>query len=189
MFAPAILAIQITFFVLLAIAVLLPFLIRRCTKRPFAVSLSTCLIGGLPLLFAIGAVVDSIRYGKFEYEDALKLNDEYVQLPSDSTDIVLHKYASGHELKFKTNHESLQEWMTDWVADVSQYAANVTPFEKDERLTNYKETEFRHRFGQHGWTFPQDAIVYRGWRSGEGSGIDVWFSEVEQTAYISAAYW
>lgn len=189
MFAPAILPIQITFFVLLAAVVLMSFLLRRFTKHPIAISVLTCVVGGLPVLLAVGAVVDSIRYGKFEYIDASKLNDGYVELPSDSTEIVLHKYASGHELKFKTNLESLEKWMSDWVADVSQYASNVTPFEKDDSQSNYGESEFTNRFGQHGWSYPSDAVVYRGWRSGRGGGFDVWFSATEKTAYISAGYW
>ena len=189
MFAPAILPIQITFFVLLAVVIVLPLFIRRFTKHPIAISVLACLIGGLPVLFAVGAVVDSFRYGEFAHENASELNDGYVELPHNSTNIVLHKYASGHELKFKTDAESLSNWMSEWVNDMSQYAADVAPFELDDSLSDYAETEFLNRFGDHGWAYPSDAVVYRGWRSGRGGGFDVWFSENEQTAYISGSYW
>ena len=107
LFAPVVLPLQITFFVMLGLVVGLPFLYRRFTKHPVLASLGTCALLGFPMLFAIGSIVDSFRFGEFQHGDAKRLNDGYVQLPTDATEITLHKYASGHELKFKTTKAAI----------------------------------------------------------------------------------
>lgn len=139
------------------------------------------------MLFVIGSVVDSIRYGEFHHLDATRLNDGYVQLPVDATEITLHKYASGHEMKFKTTGTSLESWMTELTKQRQAYS-NATPFKLDVR-SDFDAEEFENHFGEHGWRYPDDAVVYRGWRSGRGAGFDIWYSDREQSAYIRAAYW
>ena len=188
MFAPVFLPLQITFFVMLGLVVGLPFLFRRFTKHPVLASLGTSALLGFPMLFAIGSIVDSFRYGEFQHDDAKRLNDGYVQLPTDATEITLHKYASGHELKFKTTKASLETWMTELTNHRLKYM-NVTPFEPGDSHPNFDAKGFANLFGRHGWQYPADAVIYRGWRSGRGSGFDVWYSDVEQSAYIHASYW
>ena len=183
MFAPAILPIQVAFLVLVVLAFMLPLLLRRFTKHAVPIGCGLCLLGSLPILFGVGAIIDSIRYGEFNFENADRLNDGYVELPTDATNITLHKYASGHELKFSTNRQSLEKWMEDWVDRLSKFT-DATPFELGGSVGRFSD-----RFGQHGWKRPSDTVVYRGWRSGRGGGFDVWYSEREKTAFISAGYW
>lgn len=170
---------------MLTLAFVLPFLFYRFTKRPILASLAACLLLGIPMLFLVGSIVDSIRYGEFYHPDAAQLNDGYVELPKDATDITLHKYASGHELKFTTNKASLEEWMADQRLEYS----DATSFQLEDSRPDFQAEEFSLRFGELGWSFPVDAVVYRGWRSGRGGGFDVWFSETQQSACISGSYW
>ena len=172
---------------MLALAGGLPFLLRRSMKHPILASLGISAVLAIPMLFAIGFIVDSIRYGEFNHADASKLNDGYVQLPVDATEITLHKYASGHELKFKTTKASLESWMAELTQKRRKYS-DATAFEFDVR-SDFDSEHFNHLFGRHGWDYPADAVVYRGWRSGRGGGFDVWYSEVQQFAYISGTYW
>ena len=187
LFAPIVLPVQITFFVMIALVIGLPIVFRRFTKRPVLASIGSCAVLGLPLLFLVGAIVDSIRYGEFHHTHASKLNDGYVQLPTDASDITLHKYASGHELKFKTTRASLESWMEALTEKRREYS-DATPFELEEP-SEFDVQEFDNLFGDHAWRFPDDATVYRGWRSGRGAGFDVWYSDTKLTAFIHAGYW
>jgi len=99
LFAPVVLPVQITFLMMLTLVVALPFLLRRFTKYQVLASFGTCAVLGIPIFFATGSIVDSIRYGEFQHNDATRLNDGYVEVPSDATKIILHKFASGLRLR------------------------------------------------------------------------------------------
>ena len=187
MFAPVVLPIQITFFLMVALAFALTFAFRRFTNQPVLASFGACCALGIPILFLVGAIVDSFRYGKFLHPDASKLNDGYVQLPADATEITLHKYASGHELKFTTNKIALETWM-DSITEKRRRYTDATPFVLDQPSDNQSQ-EFADDFRRHGWKYPNDAVKYRGWRSARGGGFDVWYSESEHLAFIRAGYW
>jgi hypothetical protein len=188
MFEPMVLPVRITSFVLLALFVCLSLILRRFTKHPVLSSITTCIVAGLPLLFLVGFLVDSVRYGEFHYADAKGLNDGYVSLPAEATGVTLHKYASGHALKFKTSESSLTAWMNTLTQQRLEYT-DATPFRLEEEEDGFLAEEFKNLFHRQGWSPPADVVVYRGWRSGRGGGFDVWFSKAGETAYISAGYW
>lgn len=184
MWAPAALPIEYTFYILVAMVVTMPFALRRFTKHPILLSLGVCAISSLPLLLAVGAIIDSYRYGEFYFDNAGALNDSYVELPHGVTNITLRKYASGHEVKFQTSKLPLEKWMSDLTDRRSEYS-DAVPF----LIENSGNAQgFQNDFGT-AWIYPSDAVLYRGWRSGRGAGFDVWFSEENQTAYINASYW
>lgn len=187
LFASLVLPVQITLLVMFMLAIGLTMPLRRVVKHPIAISLGICAFLGIPLLFLIGMVVDSFRYGEFHYDDASGLNDSYVHLPSDSTKITLHKYASGHEMKFRIAKSSLEAWMTEITSQRNEYS-DAKPFKLDVRSENDRR-KFIDLFGHHGWRCPDDAVIYRGWRSARGGGFDVWFSDLEGIAFINAGYW
>ena len=188
MLGPVILPLQITIFVMITLIVTLPSVLRRYTKHPVLASFGISAVLGIPMLLAMISIVDSIRYGEFQYNDTKRLNDGYVELPSDASEITLHKYASGHELKFKTKKSSLESWMTELTNRRLKYT-KATPFKLDDSRPKFDAAEFASRFGRHGWSYPPDAVIYRGWRSGRGGGFDVWYSEIDRSAYISSSYW
>jgi hypothetical protein len=184
MWVPAVLPLKYTFYALVALALTLPFALRRFTKHPVLLSLGICALSSLPLLMIVGAIIDSYRYGEFHFDSYESLADSYVELPQDATNITLRKYASGHEVKFQTSKSTLEKWMSDLTAQRSEYS-DATPFVL-ENLGNTKW--FRNDFGPE-WSCPSDVIFYRGWRSARGAGFDVWYSEDSETAFIAASYW
>lgn len=187
MFAPIVLPVQLTFLVMAILAMVLSVALRRYTKNYLFATFAICFFATIPMLFCVGFIVDSLRYGEFHYATATGLNDGYVELPKSATEITLHKYASGHELKFKTTKTSLESWMNELTNKRREFS-KATPFQQVPR-SDFRSEEFDPRLSRHGWICPDDAVLYEGWRSGRGSGFDVWFSEKQQTAYISAAYW
>ena len=187
MFAPVVLPVLITCMVLLVLAIGLSLCLHRVTNHPILISILVCAILGIPILLLVGEIVDSIRYGEFHHVDASELNDGYILLPPDATNITVHKYASGHELKFKTTKKSLESWMDKVTKERREYA-NATPFELEER-SELDPQVFEHLFGKHGWHYSDDTVVYGGWVSDRGGGFDVWYSEKRKTAFIQGRYW
>ncbi len=137
----------------------------------------------------IGLIVDAIRYGQFEYRTAAEIDDPYVEIPHNSTEITLHKYASGHEVRFTSEQEDLVTWMHS-VVNRRQQLANATPFEKYQALKGDDlQRLWDHDFGRRHWPMPDDVVRYQGSRSARGSGFDVWYSPSSRTGYVRAGYW
>ncbi len=188
MFVPLILPFKITCCVILVLMLGLALPLRRLTKYWIAATLGIGLVLWLPVFVSVWTLADSIRYGEFHYNHARQIDDRYVDLPSDATEIILHRFGHGHELKFKTSRESLEAWMGDVTNKIREYS-DAHPFELELPRKESPSFDFDSRFERHGWRYPPDALFYRGWRSRRGAGLDVWYSESEQTGYVSAGYW
>ena len=189
MFGPVLLPVSLTFLVMLSMFTALPFLLRRFTKTKGAVSLAfgICVAASIPTLFLVGAIVDSVRYGEFTYSSPDEIGGyTFWTLPSDATLITMHKYSSGHELRFHTTQIALEKWMDQIRARQLELYENVEEFV----LIDHADQEwFDSCFSRHEWPFPDDAVMYRGPRGEKGSGFETWFSKKNQTAYISRNYW
>lgn len=185
MFVPLVLPLQVTCVAMCVAFLALVFLLRRFAKRPYLCSLGLCVLATIPTLYLVGAIVDSMRYGEFHHADASRLNDGYVELPAEASNIVLHKYASGHELMFDIDRASLESWINEMEGRWSEFT-DPSSFELE---TEADQLEFSSRFSRGGWKMPPDAVLYRGPRSGRGGGCDVWYCDASQIAFISAGYW
>jgi len=186
MWAPAELPFGITFLILLGMLIVLPFALSRFSKHPILITLGICALASIPTLLIVGEVVDSVRYGEFKYESAADISgDHFWIMPTGATDITMHKYASGHELKFQSGEQELLDWMSQMTKRRQEYS-DATPFQIDSSADS---TWFDNDFGERNWQCPADAVMYRGWRSARGSGSDIWYSKETGTVYISDAYW
>ena len=107
-------------------------------------------------------------------------------MPKNASDITMHKYPSGHEVKFQTTKVELEDWMSRMHKRHLEYSNDTKPFTIDPDVT---PVTFDSYFSRHNWPYPKDATMYRGPFGADGSGFNVWYSNDEQTAYISAGYW
>ncbi|HET6425123.1 MAG TPA: hypothetical protein VFG20_15660 [Planctomycetaceae bacterium] len=194
MLAPLVLPLQITCVVVGLLSLIVAMLWQRIAKRPrisFFLMLVTSIGLFVPTLLVVSLIVDEARYGKQEFATGAQVVDRYVEVPASATNIILHKYASGHELRMNVDEDALLAWMDAVTKKSQQFARDATPFEKDESFG--RGEYFRHiwktRFAKYGWEAPPDIVQYKGWRSARGSGFDVYYSPQSQTAFISAAYW
>jgi hypothetical protein len=147
-----------------------------------------CFVSFVPGFIVVSEIVGFVVYGEFTYAEASQIHDKYIDLPTDAREIVLHKYASGHAVKFQTSQESLEEWMNQVTESRRKYT-DAIPFQRHEEIEELLIDEFIMRFEQYEWSYPSDVVVYRGWHSQRGAGFDVWFSHSNKTCYISAGYW
>lgn len=188
MFAPVVLPFQITVVVFVVALVAIRILLRRKTALAIALLFSFLLF--VPSCIGIALIVDAIRYGQFEYATATEIDDPYVKIPKSARSITLHKYSSGHEIRFACEYEELVTWMKSVDDRRNQFAA-TTPFELDKGLVDAKvrRQSFGNLFARHGWSMPDDVVHYKGWRSARGSGFDVWYSPSNSTGFIRDGYW
>lgn len=145
----------------------------------------------LPILILTGEIVDRVRYGTFQYESATEIHDPYVRIPASARDIILHKYASGHRARFSVEPADLTNWMASVVEARRKEIGQTAPFEEQNSSFNFEGRAgiFESRYSRTGWKMPPDTVWYQGWRSGRGSGFDVWYSPATREGFVDAAYW
>lgn len=188
MFAPIVLPFQITLVILVVVLVSIGVFLRRKSAKAIALIFSFILF--IPSCAGVAFVVDAFRYGQFNYTSATDFRDPYVEIPKNAKSITLHKYSSGHEMRFTCEPEELASWM-EAVDKHRKNFIDYEPFELDEGLASNEDRNrfFESHFGRHGWKMPDDVVCYKGWRSGRGSGFDVWYSPTTKTGFVNAGYW
>ena len=196
MFYPFILPLKITCFVVFAgmVATVIAVTRRGGSRRK---SLDTAALAGailfVPLCIAIGLIVNAVRYGEFGYATAEGTHDPHIELPEEATGITLHKYGSGHALRFHVEQGALERWMDTVYEERRSHGAGVwlQPFTREETPSDPEFVPVRvdPDFERYGWRVPEDTILYKGSRAGNGAGYDVWYSPGTGTAFVSAAYW
>ena len=139
----------------------------------------------IPVFLLSALAVDYFRFGVFSYEYASNISDPYVEVPTDSKNVVVNKYSSGHEAKFEVSLGNLEQWMVDVAERRRTHNPKATPFKEFSEGQEF----WGPRFERLGWDCPNDVVFYQGWRSGRGGGFDVWYSPGSQTGFISASYW
>lgn len=188
MLAPIVLPFQITAVVFIVALVGLGILLRR--KTAFAIVLMLSFVLFIPSCAGIAFIVDAFRYGQFEYTSAAEIRDHYVDIPMNASSVTLHKYSSGHEIRFNCEPEELAAW-TEAVDSRRKDAFDYRPFKLDEGAisNDSRKQSFESLFGRRGWSMPDDVVCYKGWRSRRGSGFDVWYSLENKTEFVRAGYW
>ncbi|MDM4019463.1 hypothetical protein [Roseiconus lacunae] len=112
MLAPLVLPFQITIAVF-AVLWCLGAITLRTPKRIVWLSIAAVILF-IPSCTGIMAVVDSQRYGRFDYADASDIpNDGNIELPVKAADITLYRNGAGHYAKFTIDTQSLQSWIEE----------------------------------------------------------------------------
>jgi hypothetical protein len=186
--APIVLPFQITVVLFVVALVSIGVFLRR--KSAIAIAMMFSFILFIPSCAGIAFVVDAFRYGQFDYTVATDIRDPYVDIPKNAKSITLHKYSSGHEMRFICEPGELITWM-EVVDNHRKNWIDYKPFKLDEGLISNdgRKRSFENLFGRRGWTMPDDVMCYNGWRSGRGSGFDVWYSPTTKTGFVHAGYW
>ena len=158
---------------------------RRGWRLTAAVIVSTvvALVASIPLGGIVAIVVAAVRYGTFEYDSAAAICDYNIDIPPSATNITLNKTVSGHKARFTITEREL----TTWIGTVIAKRAN-------EPMVDYvpdtlTPEDFDSKFGQMGWEYPPDNYGLFSPISANGAGFLIWYSPVQQMAYMDAGYW
>jgi hypothetical protein len=143
------------------------------------------------------AVVDSHRYGRFDYGNASDIPDDgYIELPTNATEITLYRNGAGHWAKFTIDTPSLKSWINDRLS----LRPDLNELHDDEWLQIDTETQrpdllelnqqiFNIRFPETGWAYDPSMMEVHVSRSGRGGGYTVWHVPSTGETYLSAGYW
>jgi hypothetical protein len=191
MLAPIILPLQLTLLLFAAITVVVVSRGKSGEKRVqrFLVCFFAGIILFVPVLFGVGYLVDSVRYGEFHYADGSKIRDrKYIELPRKATDITVHKYASGHEARFTVSEADLKSWLDEYWR-THPWVRKPEVRDNEPEAQPMSAEEFARQFGRHNWEFMSDLKRYPGPTSARGGGFTLWHSPSRNVAYLAAGYW
>lgn len=192
MFWPIVLPFQITIcimtFFVLGISLFAYVRKRKFWKSFFISSAISCVVF-IPSCALIATILDTQRFGIFEYASFDETNDFRIQryLPPNAHDITVHKFASGHRARYTIEEEELRAFLdTLWA-----FRGERSPDSKEKIRDNaaVAEDEIRRLFADLGWTDPGDAIRLASPVAANGAGATYFYCRSSQTAYHYAGYW
>lgn len=196
MFAPLVLPFQITIAVL-AVLWCIGALLLRNPKRIALLSLASMLLF-IPSCVCVMAVVDSQRYGRFDYVAASEIPvDGYIELPEPATDITLYRNGAGHWAKFTIDTPSLKSWVDERRSlrpDLNSHHDDDEWSPKDTNtvqpdMLGLNERVFDTRFPETGWAYNPAMLEMHVSRSDRGGGYTLWHVPSAGDTFISAGYW
>ncbi|WP_168564976.1 hypothetical protein [Crateriforma spongiae] len=196
MLAPLVLPFQITVAVF-AVLWCLGAMTLRSPRRITWLSLAAMILF-IPSCTGIMAIVDSQRYGRFDYAEASDVPDDgYIELPADATDITLYRNGAGHWAKFTIDTPSLRSWIGDRRSlrpDLNQHHDDdewltKTGNKQRQDMIELNQQVFGHRFPDTGWVYDPTMVQVHVTRSARGGGYTVWHVPSTGDTYLSAGYW
>ena len=160
-------------------------------RRGKAILVSTLVafIAFLPVCAGVGAIVDSKRFGVFQYETYAEIRDFRVEryLPPTARDITIDKYAMGYRAKYKTTLVELTAYLDALWAEANDRSAVARAELEDGKLT--PRDHYDYSFDGLNWTMPETAIHFHSPVQSDGGGADYYFDSDTETVLQLAGYW
>ncbi len=189
---PIVLPFQITACVLLAlivIATLAAPLVKWKRLPTFIGVLVLSLLAFIPSCVGIMNIVDTQRFGVFNYQTFKEVNDFRVEryLPPVARDITVDKYAQGFRARFTIKQAELDAYLDEVWSLYGKRSVVKRGEMSAMRLVDKQSHELR--FGDLGWAYLDDATEIYGPTAGNGAGFSVWYSPSTGIAYQRGGYW
>ncbi len=188
---PLVLPFQITFWLLVAfVAVSTIFAPKKWARsNVFGISLVLGCVAFIPSCMGIMSIVDSQRFGIFQYHSAADVNDFHVEhyLPQKAQNITLMTYVSGHRAKYSISKADLLSFLDaiwDKYGQYSDVPRNKLP---DGEAISADIIEVM--FPDLKWPALKNPTVYRSPVGSRGSGATYYFDATTNTVYHIASYW
>ena len=160
-------------------------------KRPKTFFIAVGLAGlmFIPSCVGIMAIVDSQRFGVFEYGTSADVKDFRIEryLPPAAASITVHKHSAGFRARFTITEPELLKYMDETWAQYGHVAVNKR--EEAVALDDFLLESLAQRFEDLGWAPLTDAVKYEGPRAPNGDGFTIWRSADKDIAYLSSGYW
>ncbi|MGI9473688.1 MAG: hypothetical protein ACR2NZ_19250 [Rubripirellula sp.] len=187
---PLVLPFKITFWVfasLLGVSVIVAPLLKRKRSRVFLWGFPMALLAFVPSCSIVMSVIDKSRFGVFEYDALVDVQDERVEryLPPSARDITLDKYGQGYRARYQIEPDALEDWFDGMWNQFGEYSvvAKANPAIK----TISPET-FDLQFSGLGWPRPGEVTEYHGPFASNGAGFTIWYDAESGIAYERGHY-
>ncbi|WP_442481331.1 hypothetical protein [Aeoliella sp. SH292] len=192
MFWPLVLPIQWTAAILFGLGLLAvataPLLKRKRTATFWWVLLVVAL-AFIPSCTGIMTVLDSVRFGTFQYATFGDVDDVRVEryLPPAATDIRVRKHMQGFDAKFRISESALDRYLESlW----DEYGDGST-FSRAEYQESKQRISRSHPFldDPKEWPPLTNPVEFQSPTAPNGAGFTIWYSKEDGVAYERASYW
>jgi hypothetical protein len=158
-------------------------------KKTFFISSIINFIMIIPSCTGIMYVMDSYRFGLFEYKNYEEINDFRVErfLPKESKQISLLKNANGYSAKYHISEEELKAYINNlWKKYGSKSAVKRSEMNEGEIL---QKQMYEYIFKNLNWDLPEQVIIYNTPRASNGAGATYYYDRKQKISYQRSAYW
>ncbi|TWU55340.1 hypothetical protein [Rubripirellula reticaptiva] len=189
---PIILPLKITLWVLagfiVTAVVVAPLFKWRRGKVAF-VSLLVALLAFIPVCAGIGSVLDSNRFGVFDYETYAEVQDFRIEryLPPEARDITIDKYAMGYRARYTIKLDELAAYLDESWAEADGRSA--VPRDQLGDGDSVASERFGYSFDGLDWGVPADALHFHSPVQSDGGGADYYFDPQTNIVLQHAGYW
>ena len=192
MFWPIVLPLTITCCLLAAFIALMTALapiLKWKRGTLFGLSLLLALIVLIPSCLGIMSLMDSRRFGTFQYSTYADVKDFRVEryLPTSARNITLNKLASGHRAKYSISETELMAHL-DRLWDESGERSSISRDDMNDGVRVPAES-IEHIFKDLGWPSFYKAIKLHSPVQRDGGGATYYFDPISGTVYHRAGYW
>lgn len=157
--------------------------------KTFAFAMLLACVAFIPSCAGIMAILDSQRFGVFEYDTFAKVNDFRVEryLPPSATSITMEKKMNGFRARFSITESELLVYLDKlWNQNGDQ---SIRERGESSQVLAADREYHELQYGDLGWPLLNDATEYHSPMAPSGAGFSVWFSASEGIAYERAGYW
>lgn len=189
---PIVLPLKITFWVLagfVVAAIVTSALFRWRLRRVALLAPLVALIAFVPVCAGIGSILDSYRFGVFEYSTYAEVQDFRIEryLPPTARRITLDKFAMGYRARYTITLDELTEYLdASWTAANGRSAVARDQLDDGDLVASER---FDYSFDGLDWAMPEDALHFHSPVQSDGGGSDYYFDTKTNTVLQHAGYW
>ena len=189
---PLVLPLQITISLLMALVALLTALaptVKWKRAKMFGVSLAFGCLALIPSCMGIMAIIDSQRFGTFQYNSASEVNDFRVAryLPAKARNLTLKKFAAGYLAKYSISKADLLSYLDAFWERDGQHSmiARDEFYNGQPAPADYID----HVFADLKWPALKNPTEFHSPMEDDGGGAVYYFDATTTTVYQRAGYW
>lgn len=193
MFWPVVLPFQITCAVLFTAVILLTLFASPRTwgrDKTFFLFSALAFVAFVPACTGIMSLVDSVRFGDFQYSSYSDIPDWRSQryLPELAIAIQMRKHANGYFARYKMPNAEFKAYLEDQWKKYGQHSAVERNGFMDEGKPVDAES-FNMTFAELGWNCPPGAIVYYSPSEADGGGATYYVDAAAGLVYQRTGFW
>ncbi len=157
--------------------------------KTFLITTLVACVAFIPSCVGIMAVIDTQRFGVFEYDAFGEVNDFRVEryLPPAATAITIEKHPQGFRARFSINEADLMAHLDNLWARYGD--RSVVKRGEMHSMSVVDHQSHGLSFGHLGWPPLDGATEYHSPTAANGAGFSVWYSPKQGIAYQRAGYW